>query len=209
MNGIAEQIERTIASKVKVKKVKKNDKEESRKFSWPAFFAGEEYNQELAKNREIKESNIIDFTNENQRTKKFVENKIKEIVNSIANKKSIGQEEFPIIWFKNIDRIDNKSPLQKFLLAILDPAQNTTLSIKGEIVDLAPFVLITTSSIHDTSQLSNPLFSRLDCINVDTAQPKKFFWDEYFYPILIVSLFTFLILILLLIYCSAQKKKEK
>jgi len=105
----------------------------------------------------------------------LVENKIKEIVNSSANKQLIEQEKFPIIWFKNIDKIANKSPLQKSLLAVFDPAQNTTLSIKGEIINLSQFILITTSSTRDTGQLSNPLMSRLDCINVETAKPKEFF----------------------------------
>ncbi|MCE8163439.1 MAG: AAA family ATPase [Candidatus Moeniiplasma glomeromycotorum] len=208
MNGIAEQIKRTINSKTEIKKAKKNDKEGRRNFSWSAFFAGEEYNQELAKNSEIKENNIIDFTNGSQQQKELVENKIKEIFNSATNKKIIEEGKFPIIWFKNIDKIADKSPLQKFLLAIFDPAQNNALSIKGEIIDLTPFVLIATSSTHDTSQLSSPLFSRLDCINVDTAQPKKFFWDKYFYPILTISLLTFLILILLLIFYSDRKKNK-
>ena len=91
MNGIAEQIEKTIASKIEIKKAKKNDQEERKKFSWPAFFTGEEYNQELAKNSKIKENNIIDFTKENQQEKEFIESKIKEIVNSSTN------EKFPII----------------------------------------------------------------------------------------------------------------
>jgi len=55
----------------------------------------------------------------------LIESKIKEIVNYPANR----QEEFPVIWLKNIDKIENKSSLQKSLLAIFDPAQNSSLSI--------------------------------------------------------------------------------
>ena len=40
------------------------------------------------------------------------------------NKKLIEEENFPVIWFKNIDKIADGSPLQKSLLAIFDPAQN-------------------------------------------------------------------------------------
>ena len=95
------------------------------------------------------------------------------------------------------------------MLAIFDPVQNNSLSIKGETIDLSQFILIATSSIQDTGRLSNPLMSRLDCVNVDTAKPKEFFWDKYFYPILIASLFTFLILVLLLVYYSDRKEEAE
>jgi len=209
MNDIAEQIKKTIASKREIRKEKKTKKEDIEFFSWPAFFSGEEYNQELVKNSEILEDNIIDFEKGENRKKELVENKIKKIINSSTNKQFIRQEKFPVIWFKNIDKIANKSPLQKSLLAIFDPAQNTSLSIKGETVDLSQFVLIVTSSTRDTGQLSNPLFSRLDCINVDTAKPKEFFWDKYFYPFLFTSLLIFLILVLLLIYYSDRKEVQE
>ena len=120
-------------------------------------------------------NNIIDFGEEKNKEKEAVENKIKQIANSSTNKQSIERENFPVIWFKNIDKITNKSPLQKSLLAIFDPAQNNSLSIKGETIDLSQFILIATSSTQDTGRLSNPLMSRLDCVNVDTAKPKEFF----------------------------------
>jgi len=207
MNVISEQINKTLASKIEVKK-KKTKGKEIEIFSWPSFFAGEEYNQELVENNQISEDNVIDFSQGKNKEKELVENKIKEIVNSSANKQLVGQGNFPIIWFKNIDKIVNKSPLQKSLLAIFDPSQNATLSIKGATIDLSQFVLIATSSTQDTGQLSNPLFSRLDCINVETAKPKEFFWDKHFYSIAIASVLTFLVLILLLIYYSDRKKTE-
>jgi len=209
MNKIAEQIEKTRKSKTWIRKEEKKKGRSSELFSWPSFFAGEEYNQELAKNSEILKNNIIDFSEEENKKKELVEKKIKEIANSSTNKQLIEKENFPVIWFKNIDKIENKSPLQKFLLAIFDPAQNSSLSIEGETIDLSQFILIATSSTQDTGRLSNPLMSRLDCINVETAQPKEFFWDKYFYHILIASLLTFLILILLLIYYSDRKETEK
>lgn len=209
MNEISEQINKTLASKIEAKKEKKTKgKKEIEIFSWPSFFAGEEYNQELDKNSKITKDNVIDFSQEKNKEKESVENKIKEIVNSSANKQFIEQGKFPIIWFKNIDKIVNKSPLQKSLLAIFDPSQNANLFIKGTTIGLSQFVLIATSSTQDTGQLSNPLFSRLDCINVDTAKPKEFFWDKHFYPIAIASGLTFLVLTLLLIYYSDRKKTE-
>jgi len=75
--------------------------------------------------------------------------------------------------------------------------------------DLSRFILIATSSTQDTGLLSNPLMSRLDCVNVDTAKPKEFFWDKHFYPILVTSLLTFLILTLLLVYYSERKGAKK
>ena len=209
MNTIAEQIEKTIESKTEARKEKKIKGENIKLFSWLSFFAGEEYNQELAKHSKIKDDNIIEFSEAKSKEKEFIENKIKEIANSSVNQQLIKQGEFPVIWFKNIDKIADKSPLQKFLLAVFDPAQNSSLSVGGETIDLSQFILIASSSTRDTGRLSNPLMSRLDCINVDTAQPKEFFWDKYFYHILIASLFTFLILILLLVYYSDRKETEK
>lgn len=175
MNVIAEQIEKTIEVKTKARKEKKVKGEDIKIFSWSSFFAGEEYNQELTKSGKVLKDNIVDFSEEKSKKKELVENKIKEIVNFSTNKKLIEQEDFPVIWFKNIDKIENKSPLQKFLLAVFDPAQNSSLSIEGETIDLSQFILIATSSTRDTGRLSNPLMSRLDCINVETAQPKEFF----------------------------------
>lgn len=199
MNEISQQIKKALEKKFEVKKL---DEEARKKFSWPIFLAGDEYNQELTKlieNNKILGNNVIviNFSEEKNKEKEYVEEQIKN------------SPESSIIWFKNIDKIEKKSPLQKSLLAIFDPAQNYSLSIKGETIDLSKLILIVTSSTHDTSQLSNPLFSRLDCINVDTAKPKEFFWDKYFYSILIASLLVFLMMIALLVYFSDRKKIKK
>ncbi|CAG8476915.1 877_t:CDS:2, partial [Racocetra fulgida] len=118
------------------KKVKQKAQQEgiSKNFSWVLFFAGEEYNQELAQ-QEIPEKNIIDFA-------------------------QVGQEK------------------EHALLPIFDHQQNTNLF--GEAIDLSNYILIATSSTRDMGQLSLPLVSRLECVNVDTVQPKKFFLDKYF-----------------------------
>src|SRR4051812_24611672 len=152
MNDISEQIEKTIAIKTEARKKYKSDKGERKNFSWPSFFAGEEYNRELAKSSKVSEDNVIDFEKEENRKKEFVENKIKEIIDSSVNKKLIEEEDFPVIWFKNIDKITDGSPLQKSLLAIFDPAQNYSLSMERKIIDLSQFVLIATSSTNDTGK---------------------------------------------------------
>jgi hypothetical protein len=203
---IAEQIQKEINKKGLVRKEKKNVKEQ-KKFSWPSFFAGEEYNQELTQNSEIQDRiNLIDYEKISNQGKEFLENKIKEIHDNSHNKQLIQEEKFPIIWFKNIDKIEKNSALEKALLPIFDPAQNNSLS--GG-VNLSQFILIATSSSKNVAKIPNPLMSRLDCVNVDSVRPKQFFWDKYYYHALIISLLTFLILIVLLVYYSGRKKEGK
>ncbi|MEG7978585.1 MAG: hypothetical protein NY202_01330 [Mollicutes bacterium UO1] len=79
---------------------------------------------------------------------------------------------------KNIEKIRSGSSLEKALLPIFDPYQNTKLF--SEEINLSDYILLTTSSTQDMGQLSAPLTSRLDCINVATAEPTKFFLDKYF-----------------------------
>lgn len=164
-----EQIKKEITEKMSVRKNKK-DNEDIKIFSFPSFFAGEEFQQELEKNDEIKERvNVIDFAK--KWDKDLLENEIKKIYNSSPNKQFIENKNYPILWFKNINKIS--SDLEKSLLPIFDSAQNHSL-FNGE-VNLTEFILIVTSSIQDTGKLSNPLISRLFCVNVDTAKPKEFF----------------------------------
>ncbi|KAG9291855.1 hypothetical protein G9A89_012140 [Geosiphon pyriformis] len=47
-------------------------------------------------------------------------------------------------------------------------------------VDLSKFILLATTSIHETEKLSDPLLSRLDWANADTAQTKKKFFGLIF-----------------------------
>ncbi|CAG8437440.1 6950_t:CDS:1 [Ambispora leptoticha] len=169
---IKQQIIKEINKKEAVRKEKKGA-EKLKNFSWPSFFAGEEYNQELDQNSEIKDRiNLIDCEKISNENKEFLEKKIKEIYDSSQNKQLIQEENFPIIWFKNIDQIKKDSALEKALLPVFDPAQNSSLS-KG--VNLTQFLLIATSKGKEVGKIPNPLMSRLDCINVDTAQPKQFF----------------------------------
>ncbi|WP_147411679.1 hypothetical protein [endosymbiont GvMRE of Glomus versiforme] len=198
---IRDRILKEINKKRLIRKNKESG-EELKNFSWPSLFAGEEYNLgfelELSQNLKIKnQTNLIDCEKINNKSKEFLENKLKEIFDNSQNQQLIKSKEYPIIWFKNINKIENESSFQKCLLAVFDTAQNTSLFIKGEKVNLSQFILLATISTHDTSQLPNPIFSRLDCVNVDTAKPKEFFLDKYFYPILTFSFLIFLVLILL------------
>ncbi|CAG8654447.1 8268_t:CDS:2, partial [Ambispora gerdemannii] len=72
--------------------------------------------------------------------------------------------------------IESGSALEKALLPIFDPYQNTKLF--SEEINLSDYILLATSSTRDMGQLSAPLTNRLDCINVETAEPKKFFLDN-------------------------------
>jgi hypothetical protein len=153
-------------------------RENVKNFSWVLFFAGEEFNQELAKNNEVLASNTIDFEKESVREGVWIEKRIKEICSTDENKELIEEKKFPVIWFKNIEKIVNGSEIEKALLPIFDHQQNTDLF--GEKISLKDYILVATSSTRDMGKLSPPLTSRLECINVETAQPQQFFLDKYF-----------------------------
>jgi hypothetical protein len=150
----------------------------TKNFSWVLFFAGEEFNQELAKDGKVLANNTIDFGKEGSREGAWIEKKIKEICNTDENKRLIDERKFPIIWFKNLEKIPSGSELEKALLPIFDHQQNTDLF--GEKISLKDYILVATSSTRDMGKLSPPLTSRLECINVETAQPQQFFLDKYF-----------------------------
>ena len=76
-------------------------------------------------------------------------------------------------------------------------------------VDLSKFILLATTSTYETKKLSGPLLSRLNWVNADTAQPKKFFLDRYYYWILGPSLLINLILLTLLLLPKLRKNKAK
>lgn len=200
-----EQIKNELTAKEAFRKKYPKSSEEIKKVSWPSLFAGQDFNQALEKDTELQTRiNIIDFE-KTENDKELVEQEIKKIHNSSDNKQLINKKSYPIIWFKNIDKIPSGSALEKSLLPIFDSAQN--YSLFNDEVDLNEFILIATSSTNDTGKLSNPLTSRLVCINAETAKPKEFFWDKYFYWMLIPSL---LISIFFLGYFFwGGKKKEE
>jgi ATP-dependent Lon protease len=125
-----------------------------------------------------------------------VEKEIKEIYNKSNNNQLINSGEYPIIWFKNIEKIISDFELEQSLLPIFDPQQNTKLF--GDQTNLSNFILIATSSTRDMGKLSPPLTSRLDCINVATAKPRQFFLDKYFVPISIGSIVLIFALLLVI-----------
>jgi len=67
--------------------------------------------------------------------------------------------------------------LEKSLLPVFDPQQNSELFT--EKIDLSNYILVATSATRNMGELSTPLTSRLDCVNVETTQPKRFFLDKY------------------------------
>jgi hypothetical protein len=201
-------LEETLAKEKIARKYKKGQAGGNIKdFSLVLYFAGEEYNQELAQKNQI---NLIDFDRYAKAQPDLVEKEIRRIYNEPQNQQIIEAGEFPIIWFKNINKIGENQALEESLLPIFDSQQNTKLF--NEEVDLAKFILIATTSTRDTAKLSKPLRSRLDCINVETAQTKQFFWDKTFWWWLVPSLLINLILLILFLVRKGrnnQLKKKK
>lgn len=191
--------------KIRKKKVKK-DKDSIKDFSWVLFFAGEEFNQELTQNQETKD-NTIDFDQLVSDQGEIVEKKIREICDSAKNKQLTDNGEYPIIWFKNIEKIKSNSPLEKSLLPVFDPQQNTELF--SDKIDLSKFILVATSSTNNMGKLSSPLTSRLDCINVSSAKPKEFFFNKHFNWVLTGSIILICLLSLLIFWPSEKKIKEE
>ncbi|RHZ37530.1 AAA family ATPase [endosymbiont GvMRE of Glomus versiforme] len=201
MNKLLE--ETLVKEKISRKCKKAQDKDNVKDFSWVLYFVGEEYNQELAQKEQV---NLIDFGQHNRKNPEFIEKKIKEIYNNPQNKELVEKGDFPLIWFKNIDNIEKNQALEESLLPVFDPQQNSEL-FHGE-VDLSKFILIATTSTRDTGKLSKPLRSRLDCVNVKTAQTKQFFWDKTFWWWLAPSLLINLILVILLLVPKFRKPKK-
>jgi hypothetical protein len=102
------------------------------------FFAGQEFNEQLDKNQELSEDNVIDFSKLANDQGEAIEEKIREICYNAKNQQLISNNEYPIIWFKNIEKIKNNSRLEKSLLSVLDPQQN----IKSIYPNLFLFLLV-------------------------------------------------------------------
>jgi hypothetical protein len=192
---------RTLTKENKIRR------ENAKNFSWVLFFAGEEFNQELAKDSKVLANNTIDFEKENSREGAWVEEKIREICNTDENIQLIDEKKFPVIWFKNIEKIPSGSELEKALLPIFDHQQNTDLF--GEGISLKDYILIATSSTRDIGELSSPLTSRLECINVETAQPQQFFLDKYFNFLLGGTVFFIAGLLAYLFWPRSSKEVEE
>lgn len=180
-------------------------------FSEVNLLAGEEYNQELVElknqtNMNWEMFNLIDFNQHSHENPEFIERRIKEIYNEPVNKNLIEKGEFPVICFKNIEKIGQNQALEEALLPVFDKQQNAELFNKE--VDLSKFILIATTSTHETEKLSDPLLSRLNWVNADTAQPKQFFLDKYYYWFLAPSLLINLILLALLLLPKLKKRQS-
>ena len=127
-------------------------------FSQTYLFAANDYNQELEQRKD--QINLIDFNLHYNESSEFVERKIKEIYNNSQNQKLIEVGDFPIICFKNIEKVGQNQALEESLLPIFDSQQNDKLF--NEEVDLSKFILIATTSTYETEKLSGPLLSHLD-----------------------------------------------
>jgi len=173
-------------------------------FSWVLFFAGEEFNQELAKNESQRKIETIDFEKESNQAGVWIENEIKRICKDGENTRLITEKKYPIIWFKNLEKIPSGSELEKALLPIFDHQQNNDLF--GEEISLENYILIATSSTRDMGKLSLPLTSRLECINVETAQTRQFFLDKYFSFLLAGTVFSIGILLVYLFWPNKAKE---
>jgi len=163
MNRVIETIEKEkIVKKHRRNVIKELEKEERdpkvKDFSRVNLLAGEEHNQEL--DRIKNQINLIDFNQHSHESPKFIERKIKEIYNSPQNKELVEKGDFPVICFKNIEKVSKNQALEESLLPIFDSQQNDELFNKE--VDLSKFILIATTSTHETEKLSDPLLSRLD-----------------------------------------------
>ena len=161
---------------------KQNEKNQIKDFSRAYLFAGNEFNQELEQltQKELKNQvSFVDFDIHNSENPEFIEKKVKEIYNNPQNQKLIEEGGFPIICFKNIEKIERNQNLEEALLTVFDKQQNSEL-FHGE-VNLSNFIILTTTSTPQIGSLSDPLISRLDVVNVDTVQTKQFFLDKYYY----------------------------
>ncbi|RHZ36639.1 hypothetical protein [endosymbiont GvMRE of Glomus versiforme] len=168
MNRVIETIEKEKIVKkhrrIAIEKLEKKDPK-IKDFSNVNLLAGEEHNQEL--NQLKSQINLIDFNQHKHENSEFIERKIKEIYNNPQNKELVEKGEFPVICFKNIEKIGKNQALEESLLPVFDSQQNDKLF--DEEVDLSRFILIATTSTRETEKLSDPLLSRLDWVNADTV----------------------------------------
>jgi hypothetical protein len=122
---------------------------------------------------------LVDFNLHYNEAPEFIERKVREIYNMPQNQKLIEAGDFPIICFKNVEKVERNQNLEEALLPVFDKQQNSEL-FHGE-VNLSNFIILTTTSTPKVGELSDPLISRLDIVNVDTVQTKQFFLDKYYY----------------------------
>ena len=207
---------RILKLRLEIEWVKKWGKKENIS---PLLFCGEEFNQELQREKRsghhswksVESYNIIDFERtENNKISSF-RKKLQEICEQKENnfEKSVGNS--PIIWLKNIDKITS-SKLKKELLKVVDSEQNNNLGKyqterkEGgktvpveEIINLSPFTLVATTST------SNPKLSKKLKAKLKQVEP---FPDKYFWVIFFISAGAEIIIFVLLIR-SRRKSKDK
>ncbi|CFW92892.1 membrane protein of unknown function [endosymbiont DhMRE of Dentiscutata heterogama] len=182
------------------------------------LFCGEEFNEQLATNRDklwtAKEYNIIDFGSTESSSPEFLQKKVAEICKQEKNYEEKLEGHSPTIWLKNIDKITNPE-LENELVKIIDPKQNTNLGKQQversfyflgkkirinkveEIIDLSQFTLVATTSVSNP-KLSNKIKAEL--------KPIEPFFDKYRWIIFGVST---TMEIIVLLWLTRSRKKEK
>jgi len=170
-------------------------------FSFVNAFAGCEYADALEKIGKEDNVSVIDCKELSEKNS-FLSKLLVNIWR--LNKKNL--ETFPVIHFKNIDKIKSNSSLEKILLSVFDKQQNIDLLLEGENINLAFFIIIATSSEDTVCNLSKPLSSRIDW-NVEGIKQKEHFLRKHFSLIFLFSLFFLLSLVFFLKIVNGRKKK--
>ncbi|WNE40642.1 MAG: hypothetical protein mread185_000099 [Mycoplasmataceae bacterium] len=168
------------------------------------LFSGEEFNYELTKKRKGFKgswkivhdwdwhSDVIDFGKRGNVEPEWIKKRIREIWDywNIGLSKGSLVSDYPIILFKNIDKITN-SKLEKELLLIFNPKENDKYDkyqIKGwngeptdveGNIDLSKFILVATTSTSNP-QLSQDLKDELKHV--------ESFFDKYKWFVFLFSL---------------------
>lgn len=184
----------------------------------PTFlFCGEQFNEGLSREGErggkkwqkVESHNIIDFGQSENNNLKKLKKKLEEICEQ--NEEYIVEGYSPIVWLKNIEKINN-SKVKEELVKIVDPDQKNNLGKyykevkdKGKtkktekIIDLSQLTLVaTTSTVHP--ELPNELRAKLKHI-----EP---FLEKYKWIIFFTSIGVEVIVFVLLIR-SWRKSKNK
>lgn len=176
------------------------------------LFCGDDFNTKLAREKEIKDFNVIDFGLAENNKIDSLQEKLKKICQQ-------EEDEFmrlifynrPSIWLKNIDKADSK--IEKKLLEIIDFDKNSNLGeyyqeikvgeknfkIKKK-ADLSQFILVITAS-SAKPKINDQLLTKLKHI-----EP---FWNKYCWWIFSFSLGIEIIVFYLLIKSNRKSKKTQ
>jgi hypothetical protein len=161
------------------------------------LFCGEEFNEELVREkksgeyrlRSVENYNIIDFGQTENKDLDSFWKKIQAICQQKENDSEKINGNFPIVWFKNIDKITDEN-LKEKLAKVIDPNQNNNLGkyqvemkLEGKTeqvektIDLSQFALVATTS---TTNPPSELKTKLKHIKHIEPFLDKYFWFLFF-----------------------------